>query len=93
MYDFRTRALFVEFSLYNTNTDLLAIFSFLLEFPVSERTESSIDIKTCSLQTLQHGLDLPLFLTVIFNCFLSTVQSCGSLWQDRGFPRCGRGDL
>ncbi|XP_027034714.2 polycystin-1 isoform X1 [Tachysurus fulvidraco] len=60
-----TRALFVEFSLYNTNTDLLAIFSFLLEFPVSERTHSSINLKTCSLQTLQRGMDLPMFLTLI----------------------------
>lgn len=61
---FRTKALFVEFSLYNINTDLLAVFSFLLEFPVSERAVLSLDLKTCSLHTLSHGMDLPLFLTV-----------------------------
>lgn len=61
---FRTTALFVEFSLYNINTDLLAVFSFLLEFPVSERAVLSLDLKTCSLHTLSQGLDLPLFLTV-----------------------------
>ncbi|KAF7689316.1 hypothetical protein HF521_012669 [Silurus meridionalis] len=60
-----TRALFVEFSLYNTNTDLLSIFSFLLEFPVSERPQSSVNLKTCSLQSLQQGMNLPLFLTII----------------------------
>ncbi|XP_076845460.1 polycystin-1 isoform X2 [Brachyhypopomus gauderio] len=60
-----TRALFVEFSIYNTNTDVLAVVSFLLEFLVSENTQSSVDLKTCSLKTLQHGMDLPLFLTLL----------------------------
>uniref|UniRef100_A0A9J8BCY1 Polycystic kidney disease 1a n=1 Tax=Cyprinus carpio carpio TaxID=630221 RepID=A0A9J8BCY1_CYPCA len=60
----RTRALFVEFPLYNINTDLLAVFTFLLEFPVSEHAQLSLDLKTCSLHTLSHGMDLPLFLTV-----------------------------
>uniref|UniRef100_A0A8C1N6D3 Polycystic kidney disease 1a n=1 Tax=Cyprinus carpio TaxID=7962 RepID=A0A8C1N6D3_CYPCA len=59
-----TRALFVEFPLYNINTDLLAVFTFLLEFPVSEHAQLSLDLKTCSLHTLSHGMDLPLFLTV-----------------------------
>ncbi|XP_072514001.1 LOW QUALITY PROTEIN: polycystin-1 [Salminus brasiliensis] len=65
-----TRALFVEFSLYNTNTDLLAVFSLLLEFPVSERAQSSLDLKTCSLHTLRHGLDLSLFLTLLLMIFI-----------------------
>ncbi|XP_021333081.1 polycystin-1 isoform X1 [Danio rerio] len=60
-----TRALFLEFSLYNINTDLLSVFSFLLEFPVSERAQLSLDLKTFSLHTLSHGMDLPLFLTLI----------------------------
>lgn len=64
VFVFRTRALFVEFPLYNINTDLLAVFSFLLEFPVSERAQLSLDLKTCSLHMLSHGMDLPLFLTV-----------------------------
>lgn len=54
----------MEFPLYNINTDLLAVFTFLLEFPVSERAQLSLDLKTCSLHTLSHGMDLPLFLTV-----------------------------
>uniref|UniRef100_W5KUR6 Polycystic kidney disease 1a n=1 Tax=Astyanax mexicanus TaxID=7994 RepID=W5KUR6_ASTMX len=65
-----TRALFVEFSLYNTNTDLLAVFTLLLEFPVSERAQSSLDLKTCSLHTLHHGLDLSLFLTLLLMIFI-----------------------
>ncbi len=54
----------MEFPLYNINTDLLAVFTVLLEFPVSERAQLSLDLKTCSLHTLSHGIDLPLFLTV-----------------------------
>ncbi|KAF5895661.1 polycystin-1, partial [Clarias magur] len=83
-----TRALFVEFSLYNTNTDLLSIFSFLLEFPVSERTQSSIDLKTCSLQTLQRGLDLPLFLTlilIILIIYFSVREGVSTLRQGWGY--------
>ncbi|XP_076151518.1 polycystin-1 isoform X2 [Alosa pseudoharengus] len=60
-----TRALFVEFSLYNTNTNLLAVLTFLLEFPVSERVQSSLDLKTCRLHRLSQGLDLPLLLTMV----------------------------
>ncbi|XP_066516894.1 polycystin-1 [Hoplias malabaricus] len=63
--DPQTRALFVDFSFYNTNTDLLAVFSLLLEFPVSERAQSSVDVKICSLHILHQGLDLPLFLTLL----------------------------
>ncbi|XP_053471229.1 polycystin-1 [Ictalurus furcatus] len=83
-----TRALFVEFSLYNTNADLLAVFSFLLEFPVSERTQSSVDLKTCSLQTLQRGLDLPLFLTlilVILIIYFSVREGVSALRQGWGY--------
>uniref|UniRef100_A0AAY5EW68 Polycystic kidney disease 1a n=1 Tax=Electrophorus electricus TaxID=8005 RepID=A0AAY5EW68_ELEEL len=56
------QALFVEFSLYNTNTDVLAVVSFLLEFLASERAQSSLDLKTCSLH---RSMDLPLFLTIL----------------------------
>ncbi|CAB1344310.1 unnamed protein product [Coregonus sp. 'balchen'] len=61
--DHMTRAVFVEFSLYNTNTNLLAVFSFLFEFPVSERTQSSLDLLTFRLQPIT-GLDLQLQLTI-----------------------------
>ena len=60
----RTRALFVEFSVYNTNSNLLAVLTFLLEFPVSEHVQASLDLKTCRLHRLSQGLDLPLLLTV-----------------------------
>ncbi|XP_062867009.1 polycystin-1 [Trichomycterus rosablanca] len=65
-----TRVLFVEFSLYNTNTDLLSVLTFLLEFPVSERAQFGLDLKTCSLQTLRRGVDLPLFLTLVLTALL-----------------------
>ncbi|KAK3530713.1 hypothetical protein QTP86_033585, partial [Hemibagrus guttatus] len=83
-----TRALFVEFSLYNTNTDLLAVFSFLLEFPVSEATQSSVNLKTCSLQTLQRGIDLPLFLTLILMIliiYFSVREGMSTLRQGWGY--------
>ncbi|XP_031666914.1 LOW QUALITY PROTEIN: polycystin-1 [Oncorhynchus kisutch] len=69
----RTRAVFVEFSLYNTNTDLLAFFSFLFEFPVSEHTQSSLDLLTFRLQPIT-GLDLQLQLTILL--FSLVVYFC-----------------
>lgn len=59
----RTRAVFVEFSLYNINTNLLAVFSFLFEFPVSERAQSSLDLLVITLWPIA-GLDLQLLLMV-----------------------------
>lgn len=59
----RTRAVFVEFSLYNINTNLLAVFSFLVEFPVSERAQSSLDLLVITLWPIT-GLDLQLLLMV-----------------------------
>lgn len=55
--------MFVEFSLYNINTNLLAVFSFLFEFPVSERAQSSLDLLVITLWPIT-GLDLQLLLTV-----------------------------
>lgn len=60
----RTRAVSVEFSLYNINTDLLAVFSFQFEFPVSERAQSSLDLLVITLWPIT-GLDLQLLLVVI----------------------------
>ncbi|XP_056135511.1 LOW QUALITY PROTEIN: polycystin-1 [Lampris incognitus] len=60
----RTRAVFVEFSLYNINTNLLAVFSFLFEFPVSDCTQSSLDLLTVHLCPIT-GLDLQLLLTIV----------------------------
>ncbi|XP_064818757.1 polycystin-1-like, partial [Oncorhynchus masou masou] len=71
--DHMTRAVFVEFSLYNTNTDLLAFFSFLFEFPVSEHTQSSLDLLTFRLQPIT-GLDLQLQLTILL--FSLVVYFC-----------------
>ncbi|XP_023267629.1 polycystin-1 [Seriola lalandi dorsalis] len=62
--DYRTRAVFVEFSLYNINTNLLAVFSFLFEFPVSERAQSSLDLLVITLWPIT-GLDLQLLLTIV----------------------------
>ncbi|XP_057698880.1 polycystin-1 isoform X1 [Corythoichthys intestinalis] len=62
--DERSRALFVEFSLYNINTKLLAVFSFLFEFPVSERAQSSLDLVVITLWPIT-GLDLQLLLTMV----------------------------
>lgn len=59
----RTRAVCVEFSLYNINTNLLAVFSFLFEFPISERAQSSFDLLVISLWPIT-GLDLQLLLMV-----------------------------
>uniref|UniRef100_A0AAQ5YYB8 Polycystic kidney disease 1a n=1 Tax=Amphiprion ocellaris TaxID=80972 RepID=A0AAQ5YYB8_AMPOC len=60
----RTRAVFVEFSLYNINTNLLAVFSFLFEFPVSERAQSSFDLLVITLWPIT-GLDLQLLLMMV----------------------------
>uniref|UniRef100_A0A3Q2YRT4 Polycystin 1, transient receptor potential channel interacting n=1 Tax=Hippocampus comes TaxID=109280 RepID=A0A3Q2YRT4_HIPCM len=60
----RSRALFVEFSLYNINTKLLAVFSFLFEFPVSERAQSSLDLIIVTLWPIT-GLDLQLLLVMV----------------------------
>ncbi|XP_064814191.1 polycystin-2-like [Oncorhynchus masou masou] len=72
--DHMTRAVFVEFSLYNTNTDLLAFFSFLFEFPVSEHTQSSLDLLTFRLQPIT-GLDLQLQLTVTPGSHTKTLNT------------------
>ncbi|XP_061687147.1 polycystin-1 isoform X1 [Syngnathoides biaculeatus] len=60
----RSRALFVEFSLYNINTNLLAVFSFLFEFPVSERAQSTLDLIVITLWPIT-GLDLQLLLMMV----------------------------
>uniref|UniRef100_A0A8C9SAB2 Polycystic kidney disease 1a n=1 Tax=Scleropages formosus TaxID=113540 RepID=A0A8C9SAB2_SCLFO len=63
-------ALFVELSLYNTNTDLLAVVTFLLEFPGPRGALSSLDVKTCRLQRLSAGLTLQLLLTIFLLAFV-----------------------
>ncbi|XP_061576649.1 polycystin-1 [Cololabis saira] len=60
----RTRGVSVEFSLYNINTNLLAVFSFLFEFPVSERAQSSLDLVVFTLWPVT-GLDLQLLLSMV----------------------------
>lgn len=84
----------VEFSLYNVNTNLLAVFSFLIEFPVSDRALSSMDLHVITLWPFT-GLDLQLLLTVsrcnspdgvginywhASLCFLVSSRSSSSLW-------------
>uniref|UniRef100_A0A3Q3GM75 Polycystin 1, transient receptor potential channel interacting n=1 Tax=Kryptolebias marmoratus TaxID=37003 RepID=A0A3Q3GM75_KRYMA len=60
----RTRVVFVEFSLYNINTNLLAVVSFVFEFPVSERAQSSLELFVLTLWPIT-GLDLQLLLTIV----------------------------
>ncbi|KAF7223722.1 polycystin-1 isoform X2 [Nothobranchius furzeri] len=62
--DPRTRSVAVEFSLYNINTNLLSVFSFLFDFPVSERAQSSLELTVLTLWPLT-GLDLQLLLTMV----------------------------
>lgn len=91
---YRTRAVVVEFSLYNINTNLLAVLSFLIEFPVSDRALSSLDLHVITLWPFT-GLDLQLLLTVsrcnspdgvgitywhASLCFLVSSRSSSSLW-------------
>uniref|UniRef100_A0AAV2LKY9 Uncharacterized protein n=1 Tax=Knipowitschia caucasica TaxID=637954 RepID=A0AAV2LKY9_KNICA len=62
--DHRTRAVVVEFPLYNINTNLVAVFSFVFTFPVSERAQCSLHLLVTSLWPIT-GLDLPLLLTMV----------------------------
>uniref|UniRef100_A0A671PNE3 Polycystic kidney disease 1a n=1 Tax=Sinocyclocheilus anshuiensis TaxID=1608454 RepID=A0A671PNE3_9TELE len=80
----------LTFPLYNINTDLLAVLTFLLEFPVSEHAQLSLDLKTCSLHTLRHGMDLPLFLTVtllllVFVIYFAVREGAVAWKQGRGY--------
>lgn len=70
---YRTRAVFVEFSLYNINTNLLAVFSFLFEFPVSERAQSGLDLLVITLWPIT-GLDLQLLVTVTTSNLPNTTK-------------------
>lgn len=83
----RTRAVSVDFSLYNINTNLLAVFSFLFEFPVSERAESSFDLLVITLWPIT-GLDLQLLLMVTTSNQSDTVdkKSSTSELQLNPFP-------
>lgn len=68
----------MEFSLYNINTNLLAVFSFLFEFPVSEHAQSSLDLLVITLWPIT-GLDLQLLLMVtppLLGCHHSVTVQC-----------------
>ncbi|KAI1886622.1 hypothetical protein AGOR_G00197700 [Albula goreensis] len=86
--DSLSRALFVEFSLYNTNTDLLAVLTFLLEFPGPQGALPSLDLKTCSQHRLSSGLDLLLLLTVfllMFVLYFCVREISGMRMEGRGY--------
>ncbi|KAK2919268.1 polycystin-1 isoform X1 [Channa argus] len=87
-FDYRTRAVSVEFSLYNINTNLLAVFSFLFEFPVSDHSQSSLDLLVITLWPIT-GLDLQLLLTIILLALVMYFLVRGIL----GFLREGHGYL
>uniref|UniRef100_A0A3B3YM87 Polycystic kidney disease 1a n=1 Tax=Poecilia mexicana TaxID=48701 RepID=A0A3B3YM87_9TELE len=76
--DHRTRAVCVEFSLYNVNTNLLAVFRFLFEFPVSERAQSSLELSVLTLWPIA-GLDLQLLLTLVLLCLILYFLARGML--------------
>uniref|UniRef100_A0A8C1XQ24 Polycystic kidney disease 1a n=1 Tax=Cyprinus carpio TaxID=7962 RepID=A0A8C1XQ24_CYPCA len=84
VFVFRTRALFVEFPLYNINTDLLAVFTFLLEFPVSEHAQLSLDLKTCSLHTFIKFF-LSQLLLLVFVIYFSVREGVVAWKQGRGY--------
>ncbi|XP_067115044.1 polycystin-1-like [Osmerus mordax] len=86
--DHRTREVCVEFSLYNTNTDLLTAFNFLFEFPVSEHAQSSLDLLTFRLQPIT-GLNLQLLLTGLFLLLLLYFCVGGATCCFRGTLREG----
>nr|XP_015215450.1 PREDICTED: polycystin-1 [Lepisosteus oculatus] len=67
--DKMSKALFVEFTLYNTNTDVFAVVTFLVEFSLSAGTLASVDIKAMSLRRLSSGLDLLLLMMVFLLAF------------------------
>ncbi|MBN3322381.1 PKD1 protein, partial [Atractosteus spatula] len=67
--DKMSKALFVEFTLYNTNTDVFAVVTFLVEFSLSAGTLASMDIKAMSLRRLSSGLDLLLLMMVFLLAF------------------------
>uniref|UniRef100_A0A8C2KP09 Polycystic kidney disease 1a n=1 Tax=Cyprinus carpio TaxID=7962 RepID=A0A8C2KP09_CYPCA len=77
-------ALFVEFPLYNINTDLLAVFTFLLEFPVSEHAQLSLDLKTCSLHTFIKFF-LSQLLLLVFVIYFSVREGVVAWKQGRGY--------
>ncbi|MGH0137686.1 UNVERIFIED_CONTAM: hypothetical protein FKN15_021799 [Acipenser sinensis] len=60
--DRMTRAVFVEFTLYNTNTDLYAVVALLVEFAHSSRAYTSMNIKAVPLLRLSTGADLLLVM-------------------------------
>ncbi|KAM9314500.1 polycystin-1 [Pholidichthys leucotaenia] len=86
--DHRTRAVFVDFSLCNINTKLVAVFSFLIEFPVSDCAQSSLDLTVITLWPIT-GLDLQLLLMIILLALVLYFLVRGIL----GFIREGRGYL
>ncbi|KAG2456195.1 polycystin-1-like isoform X2 [Polypterus senegalus] len=63
--DSRTRVVFLEFTLYNTNTDLYAVVTFLAEFPPAGGAYTSLDVRVIALARQGAGVDL-LFVMMVF---------------------------
>ncbi|XP_051790089.1 polycystin-1 isoform X2 [Erpetoichthys calabaricus] len=63
--DSRTRVVFLEFTLYNTNTDLYAVVTFLAEFPPAGGAYTSLDVSVIALARQGAGVDL-LFVMMVF---------------------------
>ncbi|XP_035695282.1 LOW QUALITY PROTEIN: polycystin-1-like [Branchiostoma floridae] len=65
-----TRAVFVEFSLYNPNVNLFSVVTLLLELPVTGVGRASRDIKSGRFVVYGYGVDLLMIMQGLFALFL-----------------------
>ncbi|XP_066292476.1 polycystin-1-like isoform X2 [Branchiostoma lanceolatum] len=65
-----TRAVFVEFSLYNSNVNLFSVVTLLLELPVTGVGRASRDIKSGRFVVYGYGVDLLMIMEGLFALFL-----------------------
>ncbi|XP_078691028.1 polycystin-1-like isoform X3 [Branchiostoma floridae x Branchiostoma belcheri] len=65
-----TRAVFVEFSLYNPNVNLFSVVTLLLELPVTGVGRASHDIKSGRFVVYGYGVDLLMIMQGLFALFL-----------------------
>ncbi|XP_048407707.2 polycystin-1 isoform X2 [Stegostoma tigrinum] len=68
--DGKTRAIFIEFTLYYQNVDLYSVITLLMEFPFSGGASTSIDIKPFSLLQLSTGVDFLLIMMIFLMLFI-----------------------
>uniref|UniRef100_A0ACB8EKF9 Uncharacterized protein n=1 Tax=Sphaerodactylus townsendi TaxID=933632 RepID=A0ACB8EKF9_9SAUR len=83
---FRTKAVFVEFTQYNSDVNLYVTVMLLFEFPSDRPAASSIYILPFQLLHFGNGLDLPLALVICLLLFSGTflLPNLTSTSQERG---------